>query len=87
MIRCCFAARADTVERSTIVQQPHPTPVPVSQADVLRTRLRRAVVGAGSLALGAGALVAATTPALAQALPHLLATISILTGTGGPPIR
>ncbi|HST87384.1 MAG TPA: hypothetical protein VLJ14_03315 [Ktedonobacterales bacterium] len=40
----------------------------------------------GGLALGAGAFVVATTPALAQALPHVLAAIlPVIGGTGGPP--
>jgi hypothetical protein len=69
------------------VQQPNPAPVPVSQADVLRARMRRAVVGACGLALGAGAFVVAATPTLAQALPHLLAaTSTVIGGGGGPPI-
>lgn len=69
------------------MQQPNPAPVTISRADVLRARMRRAAVGAGGLALGAGAFVMATTPALAQALPHLLAVILPVTGgTGGPPI-
>jgi hypothetical protein len=68
------------------VQQPNPAPVFVSPADVLRARMRRAAVGAGGLALGACAFVVATTPALAQALPHLLAAASLaIGGTGGPP--
>lgn len=68
------------------MQRPNPTPVSVFRADVLRARIRRAAVGAGGLALGAGAFVVATTPALAQALPHLLAAASLaIGGTGGPP--
>ena len=68
------------------MQQPNPTPVSVFRADALRARIRRAAVGAGGLALGAGAFVVATTPTLAQALPHLLAAASLaIGGTGGPP--
>jgi len=68
------------------VQQPNPAPVPISRADVLRGRMRRAAAGVGGLALGAGAFVVATTPALAQALPHVLAAIlPVIGGTGGPP--
>jgi len=68
------------------VQQPTPAPVPVSRTDVFRVLIRRTAVGAGGLALGASAFVVATTPALAQALPHLLAAASLaIGGTGGPP--
>lgn len=55
----------------------------VSRADRIGPRLRRAAIGAGGLALGAGAFLAASSPTIMQAASHVLAAVMLIGNAGG----